>query len=166
MTGKKYDAYVRPFRNRPERVRKLKLLDTLLTASGYIIYPLILIFLIIKKDRRLKSFLLIPAVGFALVSLFRKKIDLPRPYEDPEIRTLSKREKKGQSFPSRHVYSYFVIAVLLTALFPLPGLMMLVLGGLLAWVRVVLGVHYPRDVAAGGILGLLTGLLAIMAIKR
>ena len=161
MTGKKYDTYVRPFRGRPGRIRKLKMLDTLLTAGGFIVYPLILIFLIIRRNGRLKSYILIPAAGFALVSLFRKKIDLPRPYENPEINTLSRREKKGQSFPSRHVYSYFVIAVLLAVLFPLPGILMLILGGLLAVVRVLLGVHYPRDVVTGGVLGILTGLLAV-----
>jgi membrane-associated phospholipid phosphatase len=42
---------------------------------------------------------------------------------------------------------------------PAVGAVMLLLTLAIAWVRVAAGVHYPSDVAAGGILGVLIGLI-------
>ncbi len=161
MTGKQYDRLVERFRKKPELVPYIQRLNNMLTLTGFLVYPLILIHLIRKKDRRIIPFLLIPAAAFGLVSLFRRKADRSRPYENPDIHTLTRRDKKGQSFPSRHVFSYFLIGVLLFSLNPVPGILMLVTGIFLAWARVILGVHYPSDVLAGAILGTLAGVFTL-----
>ena len=65
----------------------------------------------------------------------------------------------GKSFPSRHVFSATVIAMLALTLNPWLGGAMLFLAGALALLRVLGGVHYPSDVLAGYVIGILVGLL-------
>ena len=69
------------------------------------------------------------------------------------------KETKGKSFPSRHVFSIAMIAMtFLRVSLPL-AVLFFVLTALLAALRVLGGVHYVRDVAAGAAMGVLCGLL-------
>ena len=166
MTGQQYDRYVSFFRKNQGWISGIKILNHILTLTGFIIYPAIILSLLYKKSRKLKTYLLLPAVFFVLVSIFRKKWNRPRPYENPEIHTITKREKKGQSFPSRHLFSYFLISVLLLSLCPPAGILMMASGLILAAIRVILGVHYPSDVIAGMFLGILSGWITILSDAR
>ncbi len=65
------------------------------------------------------------------------------------------------SFPSGHAAAAFVFAMLIAEFYPslmVPGFM---LAGLVGASRVMLGVHYPTDIAAGALLGILTALLGL-----
>ena len=75
------------------------------------------------------------------------------------IQPLIKKDSLGKSFPSRHVFSATVIAMLALTLNPWLGGAMLFLAGALALLRVLGGVHYPSDVLAGYVIGILVGLL-------
>lgn len=162
MTGQQYDRYVSFFRKKPGWITCIKTVNHILTLTGFIVYPAIILYLLYKKSRKLKAYLLVPAVAFGLVSVFRKKCNRPRPYENPEIHTLTRRDKEGQSFPSRHLFSYFLISVLLWSLCPPAGFLMMVSGLILAVIRVILGVHYPSDVIAGMFIGLLSGVCTLL----
>ena len=59
------------------------------------------------------------------------------------------------SFPSAHASSSFAAARAYSSL--LPGVPLYVVATLMALSRVYLGVHYPSDIAAGGLLGMLVG---------
>ena len=59
------------------------------------------------------------------------------------------------SFPSAHATSSFAAARAYSALAPAPPLY--AVAGAMAFSRVYLGVHYPSDVAAGALLGMLIG---------
>jgi undecaprenyl-diphosphatase len=59
------------------------------------------------------------------------------------------------SFPSGHAATSFACATLLAWLTPLPRVPLFVLAALIAFSRVYDGVHYPLDVVAGAVLGLL-----------
>lgn len=161
MTGQQYDRYVSIFRKKPGWISGVKAVNHILTLTGFIVYPAIIFYLLGKKSRKLKAYLMVPALVFGLVSVFRKRWNRPRPYENPEIHTLTRRDKKGQSFPSRHLFSYFLISVLLWSLCPPAGILMMVSGLILAVIRVILGVHYPADVIAGALLGLFSGWITL-----
>ena len=163
MTGKQYEQYIDFFRKHPDLVPGIKMVNHILTLTGFIVYPAILVCLLRKRNRRFLAYLLIPATAFGLVSLFRKLYNRPRPYEDPGIHTLTKRDKKGNSFPSRHIFSYFLISVLLWSLSVPAGILMMATGVVLAAIRVILGVHYPSDVLAGMVLGLFSGFATLVA---
>jgi len=57
------------------------------------------------------------------------------------------------SFPSGHAVYTFMMATLLTYWFPRYRVPFFILAGLIAWTRIYLGLHYPTDVIAGGLLG-------------
>lgn len=157
MTREQYERWSAPFRT-PGRTRALGVLNRVLTLSCYLAYPLALVLLAVRRDSRGLWALVIPAVSFLLLSVFRDRYNAPRPYEVLEITPLIHKDTRGHSFPSRHVFSVFVIAMTFLWLLPPVGILFLCFGLLLAWCRVIGGVHFPRDVAAGALCGVLAGL--------
>jgi undecaprenyl-diphosphatase len=67
------------------------------------------------------------------------------------------------SFPSAHATSSFAVATAMTRVDPLGGLAF-VLAFALALGRPYLGMHYPSDVLAGAVLGVILGLLVPLSI--
>lgn len=64
------------------------------------------------------------------------------------------------SSPSGHSLHAATFALLLSASYPLLAPLLWCYAVLVAVARVVLGVHYPSDVVVGGLIGVLTGVLA------
>ena len=136
----------------------LLMANRFLTACGFLLYPLLLLFLLLKRELlMLCSFIFIPTICFLIVTIFRKVINKQRPYEKLPIQSLIKKEKKGQSFPSRHVFSIFLIATLWFYFWKPIGIFLLIAGIFLAIVRVIGGVHFVSDVCAGAFLGIIAG---------
>lgn len=158
MTAGQYRRWSAPFRT-PGRRSAVIALNRTLTLLGFAVYPLSLLWLALHRDPRLCSCVLVPGTGFLAVSLFRRVYDAPRPYEVLDIQPLQARDKRGRSFPSRHVCAFSLIAMTLLGLWPPAGAALLALGLALGWCRVILGVHFPRDVLAGAALGVLWGWL-------
>ena len=157
MTAPQYERLSAPFRT--ERRKRLLLAGNRgLTWACYVLYPLMLAALLFggRTWDALRG-LLVPGISFAALSLIRSAVNRPRPYEALDIDPIIRKDTKGKSMPSRHVFSIFVIAM--TGLWILPplGVVLLILGGVLAWVRVVGGVHYPSDVAVGAAAGIICG---------
>ena len=139
----------------------LLMTNRFLTACGFFLYPLLLLFLLLKRELlMLCSFIFIPAICFLTVTIFRKVINKQRPYEKLPIQSLIKKEKKGQSFPSRHVFSIFLIATLWFYFWKPIGIFLFISGIFLAIVRVIGGVHFISDVCAGAFLGIIAGWLS------
>lgn len=90
-----------------------------------------------------------------------------RPYVDLESLTLLIRRPSEFSFPSGHASSSFAAGW--TALRMLPGRLgvpALVLAVLIALSRLYVGVHYPTDVLAGAIVGVIASELAMLLVRR
>ena len=101
-------------------------------------------------------------VPFVLVTLFRHLVNAPRPYEMYDFYQTPPKNKCGKSFPSRHVFSGFVIATLAFA-YSLPlALVMLGFAVILAVSRVLLGIHFIRDVVCGALVGVVSGVIGIV----
>ena len=157
MTKEQYEKLSAPVRRNPKVVKVLNRVNKVITIGVYAAYSVTGLFLLLKKDARAKRFLIPPAVGFAGVTLYRKRKNALRPYQVWEIEPLIPRKKDGQSFPSRHTYSIFAIASSFFFLWPVIGIVLLAAGVVLAGTRVIAGVHFVKDVAAGAACGLLTG---------
>ena len=115
---------------------------------------------------RLDAVLLILASGipFVTVSIFRKLFNAPRPYQIYDFYEKKPKSKLGSSFPSRHVFSIFLIGTLmLEASLPLSVILFL-LGILLSVCRVLLGMHFIRDVLTGALVGILSGVIGILVL--
>ena len=142
----------------------LKAVNKALTLLVYLVYPSLLMALAFGNDSRLWRVLVTPGISFVLVSVFRKYFNAPRPYEVLNITPLIAKDTKGKSFPSRHVFSVFVIAMAFHYILPWAGILLMGIGVLLAAIRVVGGVHFPKDVIAGAIIGILSGLMGFYII--
>lgn len=164
MTKESYIKITEPLRKNPELAKFLQFSNRLFTGLTYVSYPLFLLLLILQKNLFFLRALLIPGISFAAVSIFRDKFDAPRPYEKFDTPPILKKDTKGHSFPSRHVFSIFVIAMTIFYVYPWCGILFFILGTGLALIRVFGGVHEPRDVIAGAIVGIVSGLLGYYVI--
>ena len=102
-------------------------------------------------------------VPFIVVSVLRRLLNAPRPYElYSDIYETPPRSGRGASFPSRHVFSAFAIGTEIVFIYPAVGCAVLFLGVLIAVSRVLLGKHFPRDVIAGALVGVATSLIGMI----
>lgn len=104
------------------------------------------------------------AVPFAVITVLRRLIDAPRPYELYSFYETPPKNKRGSSFPSRHVFSSFIIATLSYILSPWLTAAVALVGIALSVSRVLLGIHFVRDVLTGALIGITSGLLGLALI--
>ena len=71
------------------------------------------------------------------------------------------RSGRGRSFPSRHAFSALAIGVSALPLCPVPAIIVLALSVLMCIARVLVGIHFIRDVAAGAAIGVISAILGI-----
>ena len=142
-----------------KRIRGIYLLNQLVTYIIYIAYPALALYLFMERDKRLWKIVLVPGVSFLLVSVFRAVYDEKRPYVAFDYKPVIQKEKKGKSMPSRHVFSAMILSAAFFYIVPASGIFMFVCALLMCVGRVLAGVHYPKDVLVGALLGLGMGLV-------
>lgn len=99
----------------------------------------------------------VPGLTFWGGTLLRDKLNWPRPYEQPSFEPLVHKETRGHSFPSRHALSAAVLSMVWMRFYPAVGWVMVGITALICLMRVLTGVHYPRDVLCGAALGFALG---------
>ena len=165
-----YISMTDALRARPVLARGVSLANKAITDVVYVAYPCLLVWLAYAAATgaagaagALLRAVLVPGISFVLVTVLRKVINAPRPYEVFDAAPVIPKDTRGNSFPSRHAFSIFVIAMTFCACCPLTwaGPVMLAAGVLLAVIRVVSGVHFPCDVVVGALLGMLAGFMGL-----
>lgn len=136
--------------------------DRILTKIVYLAYPALLIVLFMQRNAELLRAVLVPGVSFCAVSLFRRLYNAPRPYVVFDTPSVIKKETLGKSFPSRHIFSVFVIAATIFRFYPAVGIVTGAAGIIMAFARVVGGVHFPKDVIAGAAIGIISAIVGFM----
>ena len=148
-------------KNKPFLLRSLRAFNRFMTVVMPIVYLTLLAITYLQEGlgKKIWIYLFIPASGFVILSLLRKKLNAPRPYEVWEIVPLLDRDSPGQSMPSRHVFSASIISMACMHASLTMGMICLTLSAFLGLVRVLGGVHYPKDVVVGYICALVWGVL-------
>ena len=156
-----YDHIAGNIKNKPFLLRLLRVFNRLMTVVMPMIYLTLLATTYLQEGlgKQVGIYLFIPASGFVILSFLRKKINAPRPYEKWTIKPLLDRDSPGQSMPSRHVFSATIISMACLHASLTMGMICLTLSAFLGLVRVLGGVHFPKDVVVGYICGLVWGVI-------
>ena len=156
-----YDHIAGKIKNKPIFLRLLRAFNRFMTVVMPIVYLTLLVATYFQEGlgKQVLMYVFVPASGFVILSLLRKKLNAPRPYEVWEIVPLLDRDSPGQSMPSRHVFSATIISMACLHASLSVGVILLILSVFLGLVRVLGGVHYPKDVVVGYICGLVWGVI-------
>ncbi len=156
-----YGRVASNIKNKPFLLRLLRAFNRFITVVMPMIYLTLLATTYFQQGlgKQIWIYVFVPASGFVILSLLRKKVNAPRPYEVWEIVPLLNRDSPGQSMPSRHVFSATIISMACLHASLSVGVILLVLSALLGLVRISGGVHYPKDVVVGYICGLVWGVI-------
>ena len=147
MRKEQYDFIMQPARESAQVGKAVVGVNCALTAVGYIAFPLLVVLQACLSGWgvALKT-CVICAVGFCVVSVARHVINSPRPYEVLDIKPLVDKKTSGKSMPSRHAFCRFLIAFAWLNWCFWAGCVLVAFSVVLGVLRVVLGVHWPRDV--------------------
>lgn len=160
----KYDAYLYKISKNETLTEMMKISShAIVLITAYALFMRLVT--LIDTPIEIAKISVICGVPFVLVSILRAVIKAPRPYETYEFYLNPLKKKSAGSFPSRHVFSVFVIAVSLIPTWTFLGVGLMALGVLLAFFRISLGLHFIRDTVAGALIGVASGVvgLAVMS---
>ncbi|MBS0394649.1 MAG: phosphatase PAP2 family protein [Proteobacteria bacterium] len=135
-------------------------------GDGIAWYVLVLLIPVYAGRRGLRPALLMAVtglVGVVCYRLLKQRLVRERPYVGCDGIRAGTPPLDRYSFPSGHTLHAVSFTVLASAYFPALAWVLVPFAALVAASRVVLGLHYPSDVLAGGALGaaLAAGALAL-----
>ena len=148
----------------------LDILFQLITICGeQMVLVLIISIIYWVKDKKFGEYIAYAVLTSVLVNCVVKDIfKFKRPIGEEGIRTLREKTATGYSFPSGHTqgagsfYGAMAIYIKKKVMYIIAIIMIILIG----FSRLYLGVHYPKDVIVGGILGVLTSLICYKLYNR
>lgn len=142
--------------------------------AGAIMYLLpisLLLFLVLSKNKK-QELIMLTMSGLAvllsrgiIVFLIRLAWHRPRPFVVLHLIPLMPYADKG-SFPSGHAAALFALALVVYFFHKKTGIIFLGLSGLSVLARVYIGIHWPSDILAGAVVGLVGAWLVYWFFKR
>lgn len=164
---KMYEKHTAFLQNRPALIKAYLALNIALTLAFFGAYVGLIAYVVFAKlgYSNVIRVLALPALCLFVVFVLRLAVDRPRPYSEKGAQItplLVKKHKDGQSFPSRHTACAFVLATVALPYLPWLGAILFLFGCALAYIRFALGVHYPSDLIAGALVGLVCGILVFI----
>ena len=128
----------------------VQFINSIATKIVYMAYVVGIIILFDEKNKGLARFVAVTAISFILVSIVRRFINSERPYTMYDFKPIIEKNKRGESIIG--------MAFLYIGEIPL-GIIVFVCGLIIAIVRVISGVHFPKDVIVGALVGILCGVV-------
>lgn len=140
---------------------------TALGDHGILFILLTIVLLAVPKTRYSgKCMALAMASGFVICNIILKNaIARIRPYDIVNFPIIVSK-LSDYSFPSGHTTFSFLVATVLFAFYKKWGVFAYIMATLIGFSRLYLYVHYPTDVLAGMLLGILLGFVSIKAISK
>ena len=132
------------------------------------LYVLIGILLLFASFQSSISILLAGLMGFAIelpvYFIVKKYVKRQRPFEQIENFKQLIVPPDKYSFPSGHTAAAFVMASVFSFQFPAISIALYFFSALIGFSRLYLRVHYPTDILAGCLLGILSGKFSLWLI--
>ncbi|MCX7909068.1 MAG: phosphatase PAP2 family protein [Ignavibacteria bacterium] len=137
----------------------------------YIVYSILIYFLLTKFQWKGRIFLVVLLVAIFVAdqlssNVIKELVGRIRPCHTLQDLRLLVPCGGGKSFPSSHAVNNFAFAILLSYFFQQYKIHFLVLASLVSLSRIYVGVHYPSDVIAGAIIGIIIGFLFVYIHKK
>ncbi len=165
MKQEQYEKCTEFFRQPGGKSFLMFVLSRLIPTIVANIYIILLILALLASPVYLLRFAGVPLIAFLIVTILRKVINKKRPYEVYDFHPIAyKKLKPGQSFPSRHAASAFVIAVACLSMNTVLGVIMVILAVIVSASRVLSGMHFISDVVGGMIIGVIVGLIGFYSL--
>ncbi len=142
--------------------------------ASYLVYFLvagaIAVFFLIKAKKERIQYLLFIGIGVILsrliiTELIRLIWHRPRPFINHQVTLLMEHTNSG-SFPSGHVVFLFALSAAVYFFNKRFGVAFFILSFFVGLARIFVGLHYPLDVGAGIVVGILSAVLLKIFIKR
>jgi undecaprenyl-diphosphatase len=136
-------------------------------GDGVFWYSLMILLLITQGASAMTPVLHMALAGLAGTLLYKwlkGKTLRPRPYEVRQDIRLAGKALDKFSFPSGHTLHAVVFSFVALSYYPQLSAILIPFVVLVGLSRVVLGLHYPSDVVAGGLLGALIGSLSFLLV--
>ena len=105
--------------------------------------------------------LIADAAADGLAGLLKDATHVRRPAEPHDLIAVP----HSRSFPSGHTSTSFACATVLAFLVPRSAPLAYVLAAAIGYSRLYVGVHWPTDVIAGAVVGVVTALLLLAAVR-
>ncbi len=119
----------------------------------------------VRKKEFLMHALCSSTLAFSLNALIGFLYFRPRPFVDHVVIQLIEKSASQKSFPSDHAAISFALAASVSAFFPRMSMVAYTIAISISLFRVISGVHYPSDIAAGAVVGV-ASFLVIQRILR
>ena len=117
-------------------------IDKALTAAGAVAFVVLLPLAFLQSPVLCLRISVVCGVSFLVVTLLRKKLNLPRPKLEGAVYS----GKTGEAFPSRHTFSMAIIGLSWLNVNVIVGAVIFGLSFVLGGVRIAMGAHSTRDV--------------------
>ncbi|MDD1745688.1 MAG: phosphatase PAP2 family protein [Candidatus Methanoperedens sp.] len=133
----------------------------------YVFWFLLIVYFWMKNEKKMALLLTVSIVAGALFTYPLKfLIDRARPYEEIASTRLLTPAEADPSFPSAHAEMSFLAATVVSRFHPEYAKYLYPFSFIVVLSRVYVGVHFPGDVAAGVILGIIIGKVMIRVAQR
>lgn len=129
---------------------------------GYVLIGILFVLLIKNFKKYYKIVIQAFASGilarFIIVEIIRFIWDRPRPFISNSVNLLI-RHSPSASFPSAHAAFFFALSFLIYFYSKKIGIFFLIASFLISISRVFCGIHWPFDILAGALVGILSALI-------
>lgn len=134
-------------------------------GNGIVTVVLTVILFFAVNEHLAYDFILGTLTLWLVVEFIKSLIRRPRPYSYlKDVRVVGMRAR-GKSFPSGHTSQAFYMATLLVQYFRgniIISVVLYIVAVLVGTTRMYMGMHYPRDVLAGAVLGTFWGFIGVV----
>jgi undecaprenyl-diphosphatase len=136
----------------------------------FVAIPLVFFFYFKKYKRQGITYFIFLILALSVSDFVGGKVkhlfERPRPVNNADVSVQQRTSAGSYAFYSNHTSNMFTFASYTSIFFPVMKVPLFALAAAVAYSRVYNGVHYPSDVIAGAIIGLLWASIFIYLVKK